>query len=212
MAATAGRKARVKVSGTPTAFTAQAFTNSGDNKTYQITNTTMRVWSPTAAITVKIGGVTALPGGADPFSINRLSGKVIFVSANGGRAAVTADGTYLPVALALEAKDFRVAFMGVTAEDTALGDADVTRLQIAKDVSGSLGRWWIDSTFAAALDAGTPIAIDFYTDDAGTTSTCKAWAMFPRVSFSAARRGLVEEAIDFEGSADADGRAFTFNV
>src|SRR5688572_23659970 len=160
MAAAAGRKIRVKVSGAAAAFVDEACTNSGDNKTYQITNAAKRVWDRSVTVTVKKDAVAQ---SATLYTLNRLSGKITF-AADQGAGVITVSGSYLPMSLAAEAKSWRLSFLGVNAEDTTFEDNDVTRLQARADVSGQLGRWWVDGYFHDALAAGDPVVAEMFLD------------------------------------------------
>jgi hypothetical protein len=102
MPGVAGRKALVKVAGAAVAFVTEACTNSGDSKTYQITNAIKRVWDPTIAITVFYNAVLQA---ANTYTINRLTGKITFAVAQGA-SAVTVTGSYLPLSNAVRAKSF----------------------------------------------------------------------------------------------------------
>lgn len=197
MPALAGKKALVKVPGTAIAFTAEA-TATGDAKSYQIVNTAKRIWSPTATISVLIGGVAA----GEAYTLNRLTGTVIFAVTNFARAAVTVTGSYLPLSTVAEAKDYSWQIAGQNVPDNAFGDEWVTRVNAGFDVTGSLGRWWIDTYFSAALLADTPLVFQFFTDATTVDFTC--WARLSRRSVQSALRGLSEEMLDFEGTTDND--------
>ena len=99
MASTAGKLALVKVTGTSTAFTAEAAANTGDNQTYRMTNTAKRVWDRTATITVKVAGIAT----GESYTLDRLRGRVTFATVNAARGAVTLDGSYLPLTTAARA-------------------------------------------------------------------------------------------------------------
>lgn len=207
MAAAAGRKIRIKVSSAAVSFTGEAFTNSGDNKTYQITNAAKRVWERAATITVKKDAVVQSP---TLYTLNRLSGKVTF-TADQGAGVITADGSYLPMSLAAEANRWRLAFLGANADVSIFTDDDVKRLQMRQDVSGTLGRWWVDAYFHDVLTAGDPIVLEMFLDG-GTTPTAKAWAILGKKDVSGEQRSPIEELVEIEGAADVDGRAFTFSI
>ena len=74
MAKLTGKKALVKVSGSPLTLTNEATTDAGDHINYQITNAAKRVMDPTAAVTVKENGVAT----SAPYTLNRLNGTVTF--------------------------------------------------------------------------------------------------------------------------------------
>src|SRR4051812_21765948 len=96
----AGRKALVKVTGAPVAFAGEATTDSGDHQTYQITNAAKRVWDRATTLVVKVAAVVTV----ESYTFNRLTGKVTFATVNAGRGAVTLDGAYLPLSVAIGAK------------------------------------------------------------------------------------------------------------
>jgi hypothetical protein len=202
MAANAGKLCAVKLSGTPTSMTAEATTGSG-NTTYQITNTAKRVLDPTATITVKDGGVATV----ESYTLNRLTGTVTFGSAV--VRTITIDGTYLPMTTVAEGKEFSLQIGITNSEDSAFLDADVTRLQNEADCKGSVGQWKNSSqNFKTALDAGTPVVLEFVR--ATSTVFARCWALFQSNGIQAEKKGLIEETIAFDGSADADGRSWTF--
>lgn len=202
MPALAGRRALVKVSGAAVAFTDEATTDSGDHQTYQITSATKRVWDPFLAITVKVGGVTTV----ETYSLHRLSGSIVFATVNGARGTVTVSGSYLPLSTALEGKTFSYALTAQNIADNSFGDEYVSRVQAARDVTGSIGRWFVDTFFSAALVADTQLVFQFFVDNSGVADlTC--WGRLSRRSVQMALRGLTEEMLEFEGTTDggADG-------
>jgi hypothetical protein len=212
MAATAGRKARIKISGSSTAFTDEAFTDSGDHQTYQITNTAKRVWGRTSTITVKVGGSVT----GESYTLNRLSGKVTFATVNAGRGAVTVTGNYVPMSLLAEAREFRATFSKTLAEDTSLGDADVTRVILNHTETVTIGRWYIDNFFTDELANQTlssGFVVELFFDDAGTTPDCLIrTSEGPSSRVSGSTKTLIDEQATMESVTDADGRSYTFDV
>lgn len=207
MAAAAGRKIRIKTSGAGASFTDEACTNSGDNMTYQITDAAKRVWDRAATITVKKDTVVQ---SATLYTLNRLSGKITF-GVSQGAGVITVTGTYLPMSLVAEAKSWRLAFLGINADETEFTDDNVVRKQVRQDVSGQLGRWWIDSYFYDAINNETIFCAEMFLDG-GTTPAAKAWIILGTRGVSGRQAGLIEEMVDFEGAADVDGRSFTFSI
>jgi len=90
MAAIAGHKARVELTGTSTAMTTEATTDLGSD-VYQITNAVKRVIDPANSVSVFDGGS---PVSASNFTVDYLFGRIIFSSAPSGAVTVTAN--YLP--------------------------------------------------------------------------------------------------------------------
>lgn len=212
MASTAGKLALVKVTGTPTAFTAEAAANTGDNQIYRITNTAKRVWDRTATITVKVGGVAT----GETYTLDRLRGRVTFATVDAGRGAVTLDGTYLPVSTAARAKGFSWTITAQNLDDSDFAAVQAnggmrTRVQGLQDVSGSIDRrWTIDTYFADALLAGSPVVIEFFLDYTGQADLI-CWALLNKSQVQSAVDGLAEENIEFQGTADADERAVSLS-
>jgi hypothetical protein len=206
MAAKAGRLCRVKASGAATAFTAEACTATA-NISYQITNTAKRVWDRATDVTVLNSGTPVDPV-ADPYTLNRLTGTVLFATATPRTIMVTGD--YLPVSTIAEAKSFTFGGAANTVEDTAFGDTDITREVVTRDCSGSISAWRSsDTTFLDALVAAVPVVLEFSTDG-GSTIIARAWALLNKLDVSGARTTLQEDAVAFEGAADDDGRSFAF--
>lgn len=198
----AGRKAQVKVSGGAVAFAGEATTTKVANTVYQITNAAKQVWDPSAAITVKANGVVADPS---TYDVNRLIGQITF-HADQGAAVITLDGSYLPLSLAAEAKQYSFTLSTAMLEDNQFGDDDVTRVAGLTDVQGSIGRWYsIDTYFEDALVAGLPVVLEFWTDS-GSTFDRRIWGIVNSDGMTAAIAGLIEENVSFMGSADADHR------
>jgi hypothetical protein len=205
MAATLGKSVRIKVSGVAVPFVALPMTNSGDSKTYTITDATKRVLDPTVAVLVYYNAVLQ---SSALYTINRLSGQVTFLVAQGA-SAVTVTGSYLPMTTVAEATSFSLACKATLVDDTAFGDTDVTRQQAQKTCSGAIGKWWKDNAFSDALDAGLPIVIERSIAN-GATPAWRAWALLTERSHDAAMAGLQEEPLSWEGSPDADNRSLAF--
>lgn len=209
MASIAGKRALLQVSGASTAFTAAATTTS-DDTTYTISNAVKRVWDRTATITVKNGGVV-VDAVADPYTINRLRGKVVFASS--ATRTITLDGSYLPQTTVLKGKAYSWALTLATWDDTSFDSGGwVERGAGITDITGSIARGWTTDTFFrdAIMDAtkgGVPFVIEFYLDLADAAPDMVCWAILDKHAVDAAVTGRVENALEFQGTADADGRA-----
>jgi hypothetical protein len=209
MAARAGWQVRLKASGVGVAVTAQATTMSGGNKIYTLTDPTRRVWDRAIAVVVKNGGTPVDPV-ADPYTINRLTGTVTFTNAT--VRTITFDITYLPMTAIAEGTDFDLSCVANNQDDSSFGDVDITRVQVEKDWSGTVGRWLsADTYFADAFNSGVPIVFEF-SGDGGTTVEFRGWGLPNKKTAAASKKTLVTDGIGFEGAADADGRSFTWLV
>lgn len=205
MSATAGKLVRLKLSGAPAAFTTEACTDTGDGKTYQITNVAKRVWDPTASISVFYNAVLKP---ASSYTLNRLAGTITFATAPGA-LAVTVTGFYLPMTTVAEGKSFGFATKATTLEDIAFGDTDITRAVIEKMASGTIGMAWLDNSFHAAFVAGGQLVVEIATAG-GATPIARAWALLTERSHDGSAQAWQDESLSWESTPDADGRSFTW--
>lgn len=194
------------------AFTAEACTNSGDHALYTITNAAKRVWDRAVAITVYEDAVPTV----EAYTINRLCGTITFANVDAGRGAVTVDGSYLPMSTAARAKQFAFTITMGLLDDSDFASVQanggmVSRIAGLGDITGSIGRHWtVDTYFSDALVAGVPVVLEFYYDIAAiTVPDVICWALLGKEATQSAVDGLVGEDIEFQGTTDADNRAFS---
>lgn len=207
MAATAGYKAAVKVSGTSTAFTSEAASLvAGTTSTYQINDATKRVWDRTVTPTVNDGATQVTPT-----SIDYLRGRVTLASAAAG--AVTITGNYLPMTTVAEATEYSTTWERQILDSTALGgDGWRTRALGLYDGSASLTIHYVGTfeTFAQALAAGNAMVLEFYPDGSGATTTADiGWFKPSSEATTIPVEELVGQTIEFELDAGGAGKAFS---
>lgn len=188
MAEQAGKDCVIKISGAKVSMTSEATTTS-DNKTYQITNVVKQVLDRTAPPTVQVAGVTVTTG----FTINYLSGSVIFSSVNGG-GAVTVSGYYLPMATAAYANKMNHHMAADILDITPFLATYKKRMAGLNSASGSLSQFNItDATYSAALKAGVPVVIEDRTS--GSALPNRFWALLDSDEVEAAIAGIQNETI-----------------
>lgn len=201
--AKAGKNALVKASGSSIAFTDEA-TNTNDDQTYQIADTTKQVWDRTATITVKDGGSPT----TESFTLNRLNGTVTFDTVDSTRT-ITLDGEYLPMTKVAEAFDFTLSISANNGDISEFEDDFMNRIQLLKDVTGDLTRWKSSSSlFFDNLNNGTIFVLEFTVDNTQNPEF-RAWVLLSTEDINTSVDEVVEEPIEFEGTTDADDRAFT---
>jgi len=196
------------VSGTAVTFTDEATTTS-DNKTYQITDTTKRVWDPAATITVEksTDGITWTPV-TSGYTLDRLFGKVIFDTAQAAGTLIRVDGKYLPMADVVEAYQFTFTASRANLDRTRFQHTDIERAPGLRDATGSVGIWHTSTKeFWDDLSQGKQIVIEVQVDN---QVTARAWARPSTDETSAAVDGVVEESFEWEGTQDQDGRMVSF--
>ncbi len=192
MSSTAGKIGLVKIGGTPTSFTDEASTTTVTNKVYQITNSAKRIWSPTATITVKNGGVAVDPV-ADPYVINRLTGKVTFTATTA--RVITFSGTYLPMTTIAKSKSITWEKGNEVLDDTTF-DSNGSEENIPGIHSAQ---------FWTAIQNGDLLVIQIF-HDKNAAADVAFWARPTKQAISIATRAVIGEDLSFVGSADVDLR------
>ena len=110
----AGYVAKLKTSGTPTTFTAEA-TTLVSGKTYKITATTKNIWDRSTPITVT-DGVTDVTG--QVLSVDYLHGPITFKPSYTVVGTITLAGKYLPMTQIAGANSFTLTQNAVAIDDT----------------------------------------------------------------------------------------------
>lgn len=201
----------MKVSGSAVSFTDEATTADGARIRYQITDTVKRVWDPTVAVVVERdtgGGFGAVA--STEYTLNRLTGTVVFGVAQAVGTAIRVDGSYLPLSTAAEAKSYTWELVGTNADAGVFGDDWMKRVQIRRDVRGTIGQWRsTDAFFETQLLAGNPVVLQFYAD-ASLSPEMSAFAFLSPQEIQAVVDGLIEQTVTFNGSTDTDGRAVSY--
>ena len=207
MAKLTGKKALVKVSGSPLTLTNEATTDAGAHLVYQITNAAKRVLDPQLAVVVKEDGVTSVA----VWTINRLNGTVTFTVARGAAVVVTVSGSYLPMTTALACTEWNMTLIGQNQDVSSYDSLGwVERLPVAKDASGSVKSWrdTIDRSWENALIAGAPVVLALYTLNTANPDFL-LWGTLNKQQVQAALKSAQSQSIDFEGTADADNRVLS---
>lgn len=210
--AIAGRKAQVRVSGAPVAFTGEPTTPNAARTEFRITDTARALWDPAAALTVRrsTDGTTYNAVPAAEYTLNRLTGTVAFAAAQAPGVLIQVSGASLTLSVAGEAKEFSYTLTNNTTEASRFGDSHVRRATVLRDASGSLSQWSsVDRYFENALTAGTPVVLDFYSDASAAAPDLRAWAILSKAEMKAAVDGLAETSVEWEGTPDNEGRTIT---
>jgi hypothetical protein len=205
MPAKPGKNARLYVSGAAVSFTDEACTTLVANTTYQITNTAKRIWDRSIAITVKKDAVSQA---STLYTLNRLTGTVTFNSDIGGGHTITVSGSYLPTSQAAQAKSYDYSITAGLIPVAKFGDVYIPRLTGLYDIKGSLSGWKIDTYYSAALIAGVPVVLEFWSDST-LAYDVRSWALLNRQQVQAAIDGAISESVSFEGATDVDLRSIS---
>jgi hypothetical protein len=207
-----GYTAAVKVVGTATGVTGEAFGGSGAGP-YTISDSTKTVWDPSVTPAFKDNGVAIAAG--DISTVDYLFGTVTFTGSKTG--PITADLTYLPQLTVAEASSFDLSQSADLYDSTVFHATDSHRKRICglNDATGSIGHiddtlTDIDSgggtvTWTSIWDGSSPTLLEL----APTTSGryWRGWVFLQSLGANATVDSLVEGSADFElaGKTAADG-------
>jgi len=162
----AGYVAKIKKSGSTTAFTGEAM-SLVSGKTYKITDATKNVWDRTVTPTIYDNAVDHT---ADVLSIDFLFGRVTFKSAYTPTGPITADGSYFPMTQVAKAQEFTLTQttnpIDTTDFETAQGNSGNRAFEyglqtVALDLSGVYAT---GNGYLAALQARGELVIDINPD------------------------------------------------
>ena len=199
-----GYGATVKKSGTSTAFTGEATTNTSGN-IWQITDDAKEVFDRDVVPDYYDNAVPIVVG--DIASIDYLYGIVTFTGAKTG--PITVDGSYMPMAAVACAKDVNLNRTSTVLDDTCLGNAGYhTKLAGIHDASVTLGRWDdLTFTFTALIAARVPIVIEIAPD---TNKSYRGWFLAESSDQNLDLNALIEESISFQlDGDDTTGKTFS---
>jgi hypothetical protein len=196
----AGHKCKVKVSGSPLDLI-DAATSTADNKTYQVTDPTKRIFAPDADIVVEEDGVPT----AEAYQVNRLNGSVEFQNVDALRGVVTITGKYLALSDVAEAHEFNYALEANNESAPRFQSEWQHRQQTTKDLNAELAAWHDVNTtvFYDAITSGNTMILEFYVND---VLDLRAWCKAASDEIETAADALIEESIEFEGTTDKEKR------
>ena len=161
MTAYVGFTSSIKLSGTPTAMTAEPCT-SLTSTTYRVTSATKRHLDPSAAMIVYDGGVAIAFASV---AVNCATGIITLSAPPAG--AVTIDANYLPMLSMADVRGFEINIGGDLLDSTVMDTTTTSRARIQGllDVSGTVEG--LDN-LRTDLDSGAGTVIPFTDFQAGT--------------------------------------------
>lgn len=199
----AGKKAKINIYGSSVSFVDES-TSTSDNIIYQIDDDDKSVWSKNGDIIVEDGGVVVSSG----YVLDRLSGKVIFDSAD--TRVITVSGDYLALGVLGCAYEYDYSIDGDNQESSCFDSEYISRTQGLIDLSVSISKFYdINHFFIDNLVSDSEFVIELFSDGSSDFEI-RCWCKLSSDNPSASVDGLVEESIDFEGCCDSDGRVISF--
>lgn len=180
-------------SGAGTVFTAEAC-GLVSGTTYQITDTTKRIWDRNTAIVVK-DGATTLDRGA--YDLIYGTGKIVLNAAPAG--AVTVSGAYLTASQLAQCKKWTLS-AGPNLQDAAVfGDAWESKACVQRKASITVGRFYAPAFFA---QLGNPMVLVLYEASGGAHYV--AVCHMDTDGLEVAEGALVAESLSFTATGAID--------
>lgn len=189
--ALAGHKALVKAQSSAIAFTDEATTTS-DNQTYIITDTAKRIWDLNTAIVVEDAGVPT----TESYTLNRLTGEVVFVTVDAGRV-ITVTGAYVVLTTVAESKSFTFSGSRDSLDITAFQDEYREYVSGLLTGTADLGRnYETDVVLSDLLFDGVVKVIEYY--PVSTGDPIRFYGLATANAVDAAAETIVEESLSFQ--------------
>ena len=204
MAGVAGYGFSIKKSGTSTAFTSEAMSNTAGN-TWQIDDATKQVFNRDTLPTFYDNAVEIVSG--DISSIDYLYGKVTFTGVKTG--PITVDGDYMPMAEIAAAKEGSLNRTSAIYDDTDISNAGYhTKVSGVHDASITMSRWDdLTYTFTDVIEARTPVVIEFAPSSA---KSYRGWFVSDSSGQTLDINALIDESLSFQLDGDDEtGKTFS---
>ena len=193
---TAGYTTLIKKSGTSTAMTDEAMTNTTGN-TWQITASTKQVFDRDIEPSFEDNGVPIVSG--DITEIDYLFGTVTFTGVKTG--PITVSGNYMPLASVVGANDFSINITPDILECTTYPDTNTNGGYLVKkygllQATVSISRFDdLSKSFHTILSGREKLVIEG--SFAGGSSICRGWYVHESIEDSADVAGLLTEDLSF---------------
>lgn len=196
----AGYNATIKSQGTSTSMTGEATSNTS-GQSYQIDDTTKRVWDRSATFTINDNGVAV--SDADIEEIDYLFGIVTFVSGYSVTGPITVDGAYFPLSNLGKAQSFTLTQNADAIDNSNFGSVQGNNgyrtfepglRTVSLELTG-----FFDSTadFSSELQNRNELIVEV-NPDGGGDSLCRGFFRLVNQSQSGDVGALEEESVTFE--------------
>lgn len=200
MAGLKGYDARILAAdGTPVSFSNEACTDTGDQTTYEITNTAKRYWDDATSVVVEVddgGGYDVIA--TTEYTLEHVGGRVVFNTPLAPSDDVRVDGAYLPVSSVAGGTEWSADIEVSTVDDSEFGDEwEVPTTMMGKS-SGSLKLKWADQAWFDRLDAGTKLVLVLKASETSGTRY-ETFALITKDSIAQSLTDLVREEISWTG-------------
>ncbi len=218
---TAAHTGVIRGQGTSTAFVLEPTTKLTANTRYQLNTDLKRLIDPAVAVVVEVdadgaGGGAYVVANPTTYTVNYLYGIITFLADQGAAALVRVSGSYLPVIDLLGVTSFDFACSRTVLDDTtfpAPGGCRTKKLGL-KDVTGTLE---LNELLTIDNDPGAGSLILQTSHENGTPllfersaggKRFRAWVLLESTALDGGVDGLVNNTVNFTGSARAAGAGY----
>ena len=180
------------------AFTDEATTGDAGHLRYQIDDTTMRYWDRATTITVDADAVLV---DADDYTIEYLSGYIVFAVARGGAEVITVCGAYVTLAQLGGVFGWSLEISSAAAECTTLS-SNSWRENIAGVVGfqGSVEAYWLNGDVLGLLTSDTELVFLLYTDAGVSLQRYEGFGHLTTDGVKLAVDAVTQEPLEFQGT------------
>jgi len=179
-----------------TAFANEATTADATYKTYQITNAAYRYWDKTQTVTVEVNGAVVAAG----FTIEHLSGFIIFNVARVSTDVVTVSGTSLAVDQVGGMFGWKLDIDSDMLEVTTFASSGWKEYIAALNgFSGSADAYWTNTDTADFMSNGEEVILVLYTDDTANKDRYEGYGVLKKDSIDVQTKAVVKDTLNFEG-------------
>ena len=184
-----GFNSLIKAQSSAVVFTDEA-TTTGDDISYQITDTSKRLWDLETPILVEDSAVPT----TESFKVNRLTGTITFESAV-SRTITVSGSSVTPVTVA-QGKSFTFNGVREVLDNTIFQNESRTFQSGLLTGTAEIGRFYVDTFFFDQLLNGEIKILEFYADD--SLDPIRAFGLVTSETIEDPVAGLVEESISFQ--------------
>jgi len=163
---------------------------------YQVTTVADRYWDKSQAVTVKVNGVIVTTG----FTLEYLSGFVVFAVARANTDAVTVSGTALAVDQVGGMFGWKLDLDSDMEEVTTFASNGWKEyIASLKGFSGSADAYWTDTETADFMSNGEEVILVLYTDDTANKNRYEGYGVLKKDSIDVQTKAVVKDTLNFEG-------------
>lgn len=199
-----------KASGTSATFTQKALTNTGDHKSYYITDRTIAYWDQTAVLTLEksVNGGTNWTTVTSGFEVQHAGGFIVFAVSQTATPIFRVSGkNFTPVAVG-GGYNWSVDIEADTLEATTFqNNGWKSFIPSVKGFTGTFEIYWADGATNIADLNNVNMIVVLYTDVTAAKTRYEGYASFTKFGINTPNDNLVTQSIEFKGGGKLHYRA-----